>query len=497
MVKRFTSKNTNIADSLFERGGARLISAKTLTQVNSMNTQLPASLREIVGGHNVLCGEALQLRNNGFWDSSSPEALAIAMPETTAQICEILALCHQLRQPVVIHGGLTGLTGAQRTSKQDLVISLEHMHRITAFDGDGKTLTAEAGCTLQQVQEYAAARGMLFSLDIGARSACTIGGNISTNAGGMEVIRYGMMREQVLGLEAVLPDGTLLSSLNQMQKNNAGFDLKQLFIGSEGTLGIVTKAVLRLHPAPATRETVLASCQSFRNVVQLLNRARADLAGTLTRFELMDGDYFRTQTAPGNHPPPMARDYNWYVLLEACGSDPRQDQERLENWLAQMLACSTVADAVLARNQQQREALWQIREVFEAVIREKPNFLYDVSLPIGEMESYILQLRQEISKLWSNSHFYSMGHLGDGNLHFFVSPRQEEDYQTLKDTCDRIIYSPLAKLGGSVSAEHGIGIDKKPWLSASRTTVEIDLMRRLKLLFDPHNILNPRRVVDV
>ena len=462
-----------------------------------MPNSLVAELRAIVGKDHVLVGEALKSRNNGYWDPTCPEARAIVLPGEVPQLCAIMALCHSARQPVVVQGGLTGLTGAQRTSGHDIAISLERMNRITAFDGDGGNLTAEAGCTLQQVQEYAAARAMLFALDIGARSACTIGGNIATNAGGMEVIRYGMMREQVLGLEAVLADGTLLSSLNRMQKDNAGFDLKQLFIGTEGTLGIVTRAVLRLHPAPSSTETALIACRDFPCVIALLSSARSRLADTLTRFEVMDGGYYRSQTAPGRHRAPMAPDHPWYVLTEMRGNHPDSDQSRVESWLQEILHQGIGEDAVVAKTEEQRKHLWLIREAFEAVLIDKPCFLYDVSLPVRAMENYIARMRSEISHLWPDSVFHCIGHLGDGNLHFFVAPRQPGDSERQKADCDRIIYSPLAELGGSISAEHGIGIDKKPWLSTTRSPVEIALMRKLKGLFDPHNILNPGRVVDI
>ena len=460
-------------------------------------SQLLSRIEALAGAANVLRGDALQRRNNGFWDPSSPKAQALVLPHSSAQLSAIMALCHAARQPVIVHGGLTGLTGAHTTTEKDIAVSLERMNAITAFEGDGKTLTAEAGCTLQHVQDYAAQRDMLFALDIGARGSCTIGGNIATNAGGMEVIRYGMMREQVLGLEVVLADGTCLSSLNQMQKNNAGFDLKQLFIGSEGTLGIVTKAVLRLHPAPLSSDSTLLACRTFSHTIALLNSARAALGATLTRFELMDGGYFRTQTAPGKHAAPMNRDHDWYVLMETNGSDPEADRERLESWLGDILEDAICEDAVVASNIRQRQNLWLIREAFDAVISETPCFLYDVSLPIGAMEAYIAQLRQDMASLWPRCLFYSMGHMGDGNLHFFVSPRQADDPKIMKDKADRLIYPPLQALGGSVSAEHGIGIDKKPWLATSRTAVEIDLMKKLKTLLDPHNILNPGRVVDI
>src|SRR5690606_29184405 len=325
-------------------------------------SKLLEELAAAVGSHGLITGSRLGERSNGYWDSSPLAALALVMPSSTAQLQQVMKSCHHHRQQVVVQGGLTGAAGGQRAGRDEVAVSLERLNTIDHFDPAGKTLVAGAGCTLAEVQGFAETRGLLFPVDIGARGSCTIGGNIATNAGGMEVIRYGMMREQVLGLEVVLADGSVLSSMNQMAKNNAGYDLKQLFIGSEGTLGIVTRAVLRLRPATHSRETALAACNSLAEVIALLDSAQAQLGETLTRFEVMDGPYYGAQTGPGGHRRALAAGYGWYVLVEARGTSPERDAQHFQGWLDQVVTSAIAADAVVPGNSRQLANLWQIRE---------------------------------------------------------------------------------------------------------------------------------------
>lgn len=376
------------------------------------------------------------------------------------------------------------------STQDDVIISLERMHAIERVDEMDGVAVVQAGAVLQVVQEQLAERGFLLPLDLGARGSCTIGGTVATNAGGINVLRYGMMRNLVLGLEVVLADGTIMSSLNQMLKNNAGYDLKQLFIGSEGTLGIVTRVVIRLFPLPKSRQTTLFAAQTFAAVVRVLKKMQSELAGTLSAYEVMWGQYFAAVTAERGHAAPMSRDYPFYVLAEAEGVDPQADAARFQSILESGLSDGDIVDAVLPKSEAERAALWLVREDFEPVL---PAYLYDVSMPIKAMHGYVERLRAELHDWRSDADCLVFGHIADGNLHIFVRPFADG---TAHDACDAIVYGCLEGLSGSISAEHGIGTEKKRWLGASRSATEIALMRGVKGLLDPKNLLNPGKVFD-
>jgi len=452
-------------------------------------------LTSIVGESGVVSGEALSQRACSYWDPSPLKARALVRPRSTAEVSAVMRLCHDLGQPVVMHGGLTGCVEGTVVAPQQLVISLERMNTIEEIDPIGRTATVQAGVVLQSIQETAEDHGLYFPLDLGARGSCTIGGNIATNAGGINVIRYGMMRELVLGLEAVLADGTVISSMNRMLKNNAGYDLKQLFIGTEGTLGIVTRAVLRLREAPASDNSALVALESFAAVTGFLKFLERRLGGHLSAFEVMWGDYFQAVTEPGWHRAPLSRDYPFYVVTEANGTDPEADAAQFMSALEEAIEMGLVVDAVVPKSNAERDALWSIREDFEAITGVQPTFLYDVSLPIKDMDGYIRQVRQGLSKRWPGGQCYVIGHIGDGNLHLFVQPGFGD--HGLHGESDQEVYAPLLPIGGSVSAEHGIGLEKKRWLGSSRSEEELALMRRLKQGLDPKNLLNPGMVFDL
>ncbi len=453
-----------------------------------------SQLKAIVGESGLLDQKQVSTRNKSYWDSSSMNACALVRPKTTAQVSEILKLCHQHKVNVVAHGGLTGTVQGTLTGQKDLILSMERMNAIEEIDTQGRTATVQAGVVLQTLQETVREHELMFPLDLGARGSCTVGGNVATNAGGINVIRYGMMRELVLGLEVVLADGTVLSSMNRMLKNNAGYDLKQLFIGTEGTLGIITRVIVKLKEQPLSANSALVATNSFSSVVNLLKFADKLLGGQLTSYELMWRNYYRAVTEPGWHESPLSRDYDYYVVLEAQGADPGIDKDNFQTIMERALEKGLIEDAVLPKSESERNKIWAIREDFEAVLSLKPLFIYDVSLPIKEMESYIRELETQLSEHWDNCYFYALGHIGDGNLHFFVSP-QNDSSEDLHHQVNQIIYKPLADCGGSVSAEHGIGLEKKAYLNLSRESQEIDLMRSLKQFMDPHNLLNPGKIV--
>lgn len=462
------------------------------------STSLLDALSAALGADSVLTGAAVSERATSWIDPTPLEALAIVRPRTTAEVAMVLQRCWDARQPVVVRGGATNLVQGTRTTAGDLVLSLERMANVTAVDPVNQTMTVEAGVALQTVQEVAAQHGLFFPLDLAARGSATIGGCIAMNAGGVRVLRYGMMRELTLGLEVVLPDGAVLSALNAMLKNNAGYDLKHLFIGSEGTLGVVTQAVLRLFPMPKSWYTALLAVTSFSQVAALLSLLQHLLAASLTSFEVMWNDYYRlTTTPPALSRPPLRQHFPYYVLVEAIGGDDSLDRQRFERALERAAGNGLFEDAVIAGTAQQRAELWRIREDSEQIERQHHlTFGFDVSLPVSAMEAYVAQVRLGIEhRFGQEARCWVYGHLGDGNLHInlWAPSLQPED----ADAAAQIVYAPLSAVGGSISAEHGIGLEKKHYLALCRSRQEIQTMQRLKRALDPHNILNPSRIFDL
>jgi FAD/FMN-containing dehydrogenase len=451
------------------------------------------TLIDIVGPDGVLTGDDVRARSVSWADHSPCQALAIVRPANTEQVSRVLAACNAARQPVVPMGGLTGLVRGCVAGPGEVALSLERMHAIEAVDPIGRTITLEAGVPLQVVQDEAERHGLLYPVDFGARGSAHIGGSVATNAGGNGVIRYGMTRDSVLGLEAVLADGTVISSMNRMIKNNAAYDLKQLFIGSEGTLGVITRLVLRLREAPRSTQTALVGCTNFSGVTSLLKHMDASLGGSLAAFEVMWNEFFRlVTTPPSKGTAPLSQDYPYYVLIESSGGDEARDQAQFEESLGAAIESGLVADAVIATSKAQRESIWALRDDVEQLFRMGMPVTFDVSLPVGAMESYVADALGRLEKEWPAYRRFVFGHLGDGNLHFIVAgpPSREA-----KHGIERCVYEPLQARSGSVSAEHGIGLEKQPWLPLSRSPAELALMRQIKRALDPNGILNPGRVL--
>lgn len=460
------------------------------------------SLVNVVGEAHVLIGDNVSDRATHFWDATPLNAKAIVRPASTAETAAVLELCHQAGQSVVTHGGVTGLVDGNLTTESDIILSLERQTAIEAIDTQGKTMTVQAGAILQSIQEAVASAHLQFGLDLGARGSCTIGGNIATNAGGLSVLRYGMTREQILGLEVVLADGTILSSMNRMMKNNAGYDLKHLFIGSEGTLGVITRAVLRLRPATPEIDTALLAFSSFEQVTGLLSQLGASLNDTLDAFEVIWQPFYQLNTNPtleGTTQAPLPASYPLYAIVETRSNDSNNAQ-RFEEALEQALNSGLVQDAVIAQSERERASIWQIRENIDIALKHDPVFVYDISLPIADMHHYVDTVIERLEQHWPGVIVYVYGHLADGNLHILVVPPcerapSEQERDAWQELSHSIVYTPLKDLGGSVSAEHGIGLTKKAYLSLSRTPEEIALMRTLKRTLDPTNLLNPGKVV--
>ncbi len=450
------------------------------------------SLQDIVGTRGVLLGDDVSSYPNMSWGAGTCPAKAIVRPASTEELSRVMALCHEHGQTVVPRGGLTGLVNGITCTTDDIVVSLERMNSIEHIDDSAGTMRVQAGVILQNAQDAARDAGWLFAVDFGARGSANIGGMIGTNAGGNSVVRYGMMREQVLGLEAVLADGTVISSMNEMLKNNAGYDLKHLFIGSEGTLGIVTRAVLRLRPAPSTVQTAFVALASFDDVTGLLRRLGTEFEGKLSSFEVMWRNHYHYLVAEqGKHQAFLPTDYPFYVLLESEGSDEAREEEQFMDVLGALMEEGHVADAVIARSSQQAAQLWAMRDDVETLIHAlHPAAVFDVSLPIREMEAYVNDIETALKQSLPDTRLIAFGHLGDGNIHLGIGPAPD------KHAVETLVYERLGKVNGSISAEHGIGLEKREFLPHSRTAAEITLMKTLKTALDPHHLLNPGKVVQ-
>jgi FAD/FMN-containing dehydrogenase len=459
--------------------------------------ELLADLRALLGERGVVTGERLTSR---VYDQhvGPVRAQVLVRPADTSQVSAVLGLCHARSQPVVPHGGLTGLVYGGTATESDLILSLEALNRIESVDVAGRTMRVEAGVTLQRVQEEAERFNLMFPLDLGARGTATIGGNISTNAGGMRVVRFGMMRSLVLGLEVVLADGTVLCSLNRMLKNNAGYDLKQLFIGTEGTLGIVTRADLRLASRPTSSVSAFVACRDFGAIPELLGMLDARLGGQLSAFEALWPDFYElTTTAPARSSPLLPYGPGMYVLIEALGADPAADQERFERVLADALEREVIVDAVIAKSEAERKTMWAPREDVFQMDRYGPSHSFDVSLAIGDMPRYLEVVRRALQEQVPGAKSWVFGHVADGNLHIAVCAGDAQRHAATFDAVERCVYEPLRGITGSISAEHGIGLERKAYLEISRTRAEIATMRALKAALDPRAILNPGKVIDV
>jgi len=457
-------------------------------------TNIIRILKEELGNVTILSRDEASKRAVSYWDNSPLQAKALIRPKTTQDVSTILRLCNGHGQSVVTHGGNTTCVQGTRSTVNDIVISLESMRNISEIDTISGTATIEAGAILETVQNTVKAKGLFLPLDLGARGSCTIGGNLATNAGGVNVLRYGMARSMVLGLEAVLPNGTIISSMNKMLKNNAGYDLKQLFIGTEGTLGIITRAVIKLMPLQVTTNMALVALPDFNAVMHLLTHLKTKIGSNLSAYEVMWGEYVFAVTQPSGHRSPIDNSHPFYVLFECDGSDPMRDGDRFLEVVEAAFTNGLILDAVIPKSENERQQLWAIRDDFEPILRPKPVYLYDVSLTITSMENYVAAVQKQLNLLLPSSKVYVLGHVGDGNLHFFVQPgSQSEDARLLSD---RAIYEPLKDYNGSVSAEHGIGFEKKQWLSQTRNEAEISLMKLLKNSLDPRGILNAGVVFD-
>ncbi|QRM32175.1 FAD-binding oxidoreductase [Microvirga sp. VF16] len=448
--------------------------------------KLLESLRNLLGDDVVLTGEHIPEKARSDASRTGRQLpMAYIRPRTVEEVSTTLRLCNSFRNPVVVQGGLTGLAGGANPDDQSIVIAMELLTGIQEIDTVAGTMTVMCGTVLEVAQQAAEVHGFRLPIDLGARGSCHIGGNLATNAGGIRVISSGMTRNNVLGLEAVLADGTVVSSLNRMEKNNCGYDLKQLFIGSEGTLGIITRAVIKLEPLPTHQVTALCALDGFDAVLTLLSQARKGVTG-LSAFELMWGPFFRfSSRAIGVRT--FETDCPFAVIIEQSG-----ETTCMEELLGRMLEEEVISDALIAKSEAERDRFWLIREGL--ALTEFPDLIeFDVSLPMTVHDRYVTEVSAALNENLPDIHISAFGHVADGNIHLCVSAGTIDNH--LKGWIADIVYDGVRKYQGSISAEHGIGTLKRAYLSYSRNVAEINLMRSIKRTLDPNGILNPGKII--
>jgi FAD/FMN-containing dehydrogenase len=449
---------------------------------------LVVELAVALGADSVLTGAEAQSRM-----SSQSCGTILVLPGNTDQVSKILRICYRARRAVVAQGGLTGLVLGSLTNAGDVALSFDRMRRIVEVDAVNRCMTVEAGVPLQAAQEAAQSKGLILPLDLGARGSATIGGNVSTNAGGTRVLRFGMTRELVLGLRVVLADGSIIDGRRKLLKNNSGYDLKHLFIGSEGTLGLVTEVVLRLRQKPLSHDTALVAIDDFTRLTRFITLMEVDLAGTLSSFEVMWQSFYElVTTPPAMGQPILDRQHAYYALVDTQGTDPQRDRDALITALQKAQAAGLISDAAVSYSSSERRAMWDLREDLAQFSRDGPHFAYDVSLPLDAMEAFVAEVQRKLAEGFVHARCWVYGHLADSNLHLAVRVDEAEAHSKV----DKIVYSALPP-GSSVSAEHGIGMLKKTYLSLSRTPAELALMRTLKQALDPQGILNPGKIFDI
>ena len=431
-------------------------------------------------------------------------ALAVVAPADTAAVARVLAYCNEHRIGVVPQGGNTGYCGGATpdASSSQVLLSLSRLNRVRAIDADNYTMIAEAGCVLAALQAAAADADRYLPLSLGSEGSCMLGGNLSTNAGGLNVIHYGMARELVLGLEVVLADGRVMETLTGLRKDNTGYDIKSLFLGAEGTLGVITAACIKLYPALRSRATAFIAVRDPSAAVSLLDRLRQVSSDSVTSFELVPrvGIDLTTRHIPGVVDP-LSAPSQWYVLAELSSSRAGEPlDEILQKALEHALSSHWISDAAVAQSDREREAFWRLREsIPEAQRKDGASLKHDISVPVSQVPKFI-----EIAGAWVAQHvpqgmLVAYGHLGDGNLHFNINQRagtQAFQLQAVEQKLKRAIHDFVKDFGGSFSAEHGIGQLKVFELERYANPVELDLMRRVKQAFDPNGILNPGKVLS-
>ncbi len=442
----------------------------------------------------------LLVEPRGLYKGATPLVLR---PETTEQVAAIVAECRESGIPLVPQGGNTGLCGGATPNAggDQVLLSLGRMSKIRAIDPLDYTITVEAGCILQQIQQAAADVDRLFPLSLGAEGSCQIGGNLSTNAGGINTLRFGNARDLVLGLEVVLPNGQIWNGLRLLRKDNTGYDLKHLFIGAEGSLGIITAATLKLFPRPREEVTALAAVRDVPGVIELLSRMRAATGDQVSAFELMErfGIDLAIKHVSGVRDP-LSDVYEHYALMRvSAGRENSGLREIVEESLAAAMEEGLVLDAAIAESEQQAKDFWRIREgIVEGQIPEGGSIKHDISVPVTRVAEFIAKADEAVAKAIPGCRPCAFGHAGDGNIHYNVTQpvdMDKQEYLAKWKDLNAVVHGIVRSLGGSISAEHGIGQLKRDELAAVKSPVEMDLMRQIKNILDPDNLMNPGKVV--
>ena len=464
---------------------------------------LLVTLREAVGTSHVLVDGDLSAWEVDWRQRYRGRALAVVQPGSTAEVAAVVRACAAAGVGIVAQGGNTGLVGASvpDASGTQVLLSLRRMNRIRTIDAANMTLTAEAGCVLQAAQEAAATQGLLFPLSLAAEGSCTLGGNLATNAGGTQVLRFGNARDLCLGLQVVTAAGEVWDGLSGLRKDNTGYSLRDLFIGSEGTLGVITAATLKLYPQPAAAMTALAALPSLEAAVSLLQLAQSRLGPALTAFEVMNAF---SLALVGSHFPQLKQPLTaspWMVLLEQSDTEGEAHARALfEGLLEAALAARHITDAAVAESLAQSNAMWHLRESIPmAQAQEGLNIKHDISLPISRIAAFVTGTDAALARAFPGVRMVDFGHLGDGNLHYNVQAPQGVEPADFLRRCEvqvnALVYDAVAAHGGSISAEHGIGSLKREALVRHKSPVALQLMRAVKQALDPLNIMNPGRLL--
>ena len=427
----------------------------------------------------------------------APNPLAICFPSSTVEVSHLLKLCNESRIAVVPSGGRTGLAGGAVAANGEVVLSFEKMRKIGSVDSLAHTVWCEAGAVTEAIHHHCEPHGLTWPIDFASKGSSTVGGNIATNAGGVKVIRYGLTRNWVLGLTVVLMSGEVLNLNGSLEKNNTGIDLRQIFIGSEGILGVITEAILKLTPLPKEKDVFFFALQSLSAVFQLFEGVRKS-GFTVNAYECLSNECLQVVLKHRGLSPPFGQEHPHFVLFEVERPETETARTQLEKWLETLFESGLVQDAVLSQSPKEAEQLWAMREgISESLAHTGLLHKHDISLPIQQLEKFIETWTRDIDQNYPGLKPYVFGHIGDGNLHINLMKPQEMDVQAFRDLCKRAdhqMFSWIQKYQGSVSAEHGIGLLKKHLLSYSRTQIEIDLMKDMKAVFDPRGLLNPGKV---
>lgn len=467
--------------------------------------QLLTKLRTLLGEAYVLSEGDLTIYEQDWRKRTRGKALAVVRPANTQEVAEVVKACAQAGVSIVPQGGNTGLVvgSIPDQSGTQVLLSLQRLNTVRALDADNLTITVEAGCILQNLQQIAEQAGFLFPLSLGAEGSCTIGGNLATNAGGTQVLRYGNARELCLGLEVVTAQGDVMHSLSGLRKDNTGYDLRNLMIGSEGTLGIITAATMKLYPIPAANLTAWAAVPSVAHAVKLLGLARQHLGAGLTGFEMMG--QFALSLVDKHYPQlrvPLWQETTYCVLIENSDSESQKHaRERLEHLLEVAFGNGCITNAVVAENLAQARNLWHIREsITLAQAEEGLNIKHDISVPISSIPSFVEETDAQLKREIKGVRLVNFGHLGDGNLHYNVqAPEHGDSKAFLRDNEERLnqlVYQSVKRFDGSISAEHGVGSMKVNDLHHYKDPVALKLMQKIKQALDPQGVLNPARVLS-